>query len=82
MIYITCAPCRHKRELDDGRKACFRYPPRARTSGTAVHKADGVLISQGVYPEITDDTIACGEFQRVDYRVESVIRAQELQDAA
>ena len=74
-MYITCAPCRHKRELDDGRKACFRYPPRARTSGTAVHKTEGLLVSQGVYPEVTDDTIACGEFQRPDWYVERAIAA-------
>ena len=70
MNYITCAACRHKRVLGDDRKACFRYPPRARTSGTAVHKADGALIASGVYPEVTDDTIACGEFQRPDWRIE------------
>ena len=82
MNYNTCGYCRHIRLLPDERKACFRYPPRARTSGTAVHKSDGALIAFGVYPEVTDDTIACGEFQRPDYRAEYVIRQREAGDAA
>lgn len=77
MNYPTCGYCRHIRELSGSRKACFRMPPRARTSGTAVHKIDGLLVAQGVYPEVTDNTIACGEFQRPDYQAEWVISQRE-----
>ena len=68
MTYLTCGPCRYIRQVGEEKKACFRYPPQPRTSGTAVHKAEEHLMSVGVYPEVTDDTIACGEFRRPDWR--------------
>ena len=78
--YIHCVDgCRHIRVLPSGQRACFRYPGQP---GGAVAYADGVTLAEPVYPLVTDDTIACGEFQRPDWRVAGVLRQQEERNAA
>ena len=71
--YIRCVDgCRHIRVLSAGYRACYRYP--GRPDGKAVASD----LAEQVYPFVDDDTIACGEFQRPDWRVESAIREQEV----
>ena len=79
-VYIRCVDgCRHIRELLSGQKACYRYP--GQPEGHIV-KAGDVTLAEQVYPLVTDDTIACGEFQRPDWRVKRVLEEQEAKDAA
>ena len=79
--YIHCIDgCRHIRVLSTGRMACFRYPGNPEGP---VAQGEPVVLAEQVYPLVEDDTIACGEFQRPDWRVEIVIRKQEMNaDAA